>query len=102
MPSGNGRDSGNPPNPKQEHLASGELRPLSPRELEVAEWIAAAKTNPEIGEVLGCSPRTVQKHVEHILDKLKVGSRISIAVWWAQQQLNGGSSGPGEQESGRG
>ncbi|HEY5075426.1 MAG TPA: helix-turn-helix transcriptional regulator [Pyrinomonadaceae bacterium] len=102
MPSRNGRTSGNTPNPEQKRLASGESRLLTPREREVAELIAAAKTNSQIGVVLGCSPWTVKTHVEHILEKLQMESRVSIGTWWVELQLNGGSSRSGEQKSGRG
>jgi DNA-binding CsgD family transcriptional regulator len=60
MPSRNGRTSGNPSKLDEKRLAPTEPRPLTPRELEVVEWIAEAKRNGEIGEILGCSPRTVQ------------------------------------------
>ncbi len=101
MPSRNGRAGGNPPIPEQKRLASGESGLLTPRELEVAELIAAAKTNSQIGVILGCSPWTVKTHVEHILEKLQMDSRVSIGIWWVEVQLNGASSRPGEQKSDR-
>jgi DNA-binding CsgD family transcriptional regulator len=61
-------------------------RPLTQRELEVAEWIAAGKRNREIGEILGCSSRTVQKHVQHILDKLHLETRTEVCVWWYERR----------------
>lgn len=59
-----------------EHLK----RKLTPRELEVLQWICAGKSNPEIGIILHASPRTVQKHVEHILAKLNVENRQAAAL----------------------
>jgi DNA-binding CsgD family transcriptional regulator len=59
-----------------EHLQ----RKLTPREQEVLQWISAGKTNPEIAIIQGTSPRTVQKHVEHILKKLNVENRHSAAL----------------------
>jgi DNA-binding CsgD family transcriptional regulator len=53
---------------------------LSPRESEVARWICAGKTNAQIAQILGISPRTVQKHVEHIFDRVGVDSRIALAT----------------------
>jgi DNA-binding CsgD family transcriptional regulator len=53
---------------------------LSPREAEVLEWVAQGKTNAEIGGLLGVSPRTVQKHLEHVYDKLGVRSRAAAAI----------------------
>ena len=61
-------------------------RSLTKRELEVVEWIAAGKRNREIGEILGCSSRTVQKHVEHILEKLHLETRTAVCVWWYEHR----------------
>jgi DNA-binding CsgD family transcriptional regulator len=55
---------------------------LSRREAEVLRWVAAGKTNWEIGMILGLSPRTVQKHLEHIFAKLGVENRTAAATWW--------------------
>jgi DNA-binding CsgD family transcriptional regulator len=93
MPSRNGRDSGDPPKLDAKRLASAESRPLTPRELEVVEWIVGGKRNREIGQILGCSPRTVQKHIQHILDKLNFETRTSVCTWWYENQLNGQRSG---------
>jgi DNA-binding CsgD family transcriptional regulator len=57
----------------------GPLSALSPRELEVAQLIEQRLTNREIAEQLVLSPRTVEHHVEHILDKLGVESRGEVA-----------------------
>jgi DNA-binding CsgD family transcriptional regulator len=53
---------------------------LSRRQQEVAHWIREGKTNMEIAAILGISPRTVQKHVEHIFEKLGVETRVAIAT----------------------
>lgn len=53
---------------------------LSPRQSEVAGWICQGKTNAEIAIILGLSPRTVQKHIEHIFEKMGVGSRMALAA----------------------
>jgi DNA-binding CsgD family transcriptional regulator len=52
---------------------------LSNRELEVARWIGDGKTNAEIAGILGISPRTIQKHIEHIFEKMGVKSRVAVA-----------------------
>jgi DNA-binding CsgD family transcriptional regulator/tetratricopeptide (TPR) repeat protein len=62
----------------------GELEPWHPltaREFEVARLIAQGMTNPEIGEQIFVSPKTVSAHVEHILAKLGVARRTEIAAW---------------------
>ena len=53
---------------------------LSHREAEVLLWVACGKTNIEIGTILGLSPRTVQKHLEHIYQKLGVENRTAAAA----------------------
>lgn len=59
---------------------------LTAREAEVLMWISRGKTNKDIGEILGSSPRTVNKHLEHIFEKLGVSTR-SAAVSVAMQSL---------------
>jgi DNA-binding NarL/FixJ family response regulator len=53
---------------------------LTTRESEVLSWLAAGKTNRDIGEILGMSPRTVNKHLEHIYVKLGVETRSAAAA----------------------
>jgi DNA-binding CsgD family transcriptional regulator len=50
---------------------------LTAREAEVLHWISEGKSNPEIAMLLRISPRTVHKHVEHILAKLGVETRMA-------------------------
>jgi DNA-binding CsgD family transcriptional regulator len=52
---------------------------LTKRQLEVARWIGQGKTNTQIAAVLGISPRTVQKHIEHIFEKMGVKTRVAVA-----------------------
>lgn len=52
---------------------------LTPREAEVLYWVAEGKTNGEIATILTSSRRTVEKHVEHILEKLGVENRATAA-----------------------
>ncbi len=53
---------------------------LTPRETEVLSWLAKGKTNRDIGDILGMSPRTVNKHLEHIFEKLGVETRSAAAA----------------------
>lgn len=53
---------------------------LTPREREVLEWVAKGKTNLEVGIILRLSPRTVQKHLEHLFIKLGVENRTAAAA----------------------
>ncbi len=53
---------------------------LTPRQAEVLYWVAQGKTNAETSIILGTSPRTIDKHVEQLLDRLGVENRISAAA----------------------
>ena len=57
---------------------------LTPREIEVALWLVQGKTNPEIALILDTPSRTIEKHVERILHKLRVGNRALAAVTIAE------------------
>lgn len=57
---------------------------LSGRESEVLGWAAQGKTNSEIGTILGISCRTVQKHLEHIFQKIGVETRTAAAAWFLE------------------
>jgi DNA-binding NarL/FixJ family response regulator len=53
---------------------------LTDREAEVLSWIAKGKSNRDIAAILTCSPRTVNKHLEQIYDKLQVENRTAAAM----------------------
>jgi DNA-binding response OmpR family regulator/DNA-binding CsgD family transcriptional regulator len=53
---------------------------LTPRETEVLSWLAKGKTNRDIADILGMSHRTVNKHLEHIFEKLGVETRAAAAA----------------------
>jgi LuxR family maltose regulon positive regulatory protein len=54
--------------------------PLTERELEVLQRIAAGKQNKDIAAELYISLNTVKKHVTHIFDKLGVSNRTSAVA----------------------
>ncbi|NKJ42124.1 MULTISPECIES: response regulator [unclassified Novosphingobium] len=53
---------------------------LTEREAEVLLWISYGKSNADISQVLVISPRTVQKHLERIYEKLGVETRAAAAA----------------------
>lgn len=53
---------------------------LTTREAEVLLWIARGKSNRDIGQILGMSPRTVNKHLEQVYVKLGVENRAAAAA----------------------
>lgn len=52
---------------------------LTAREAEVLYWVIKGKTNKDIGEILGSSPATAKKHLEHIYVKMGVETRTAAA-----------------------
>ncbi|MFC4948253.1 ATP-binding protein [Pseudonocardia sp. GCM10023141] len=64
-----------PPQPETVLVAA-----LSPREREVARHLAAGMSNRQIAQALVLSHRTVEGHVEHILQKLRMQNRNEVAV----------------------
>lgn len=52
---------------------------LTAREGEVLYWVVKGKTNRDIGDILGSSPATVKKQLEHVFAKLGVETRTAAA-----------------------
>ena len=70
---------------QEEKATAADVVPLSdyqltPREIDVLVWVAKGKTNRDIAEIVGMSPRTVNKHLEHIYVKLGVETRSAAAA----------------------
>jgi DNA-binding CsgD family transcriptional regulator len=53
---------------------------LTRRAIEVLAWVAGGKTNAETAELLSIAPGTVKKHLDHIYEKLGVGTRTEAVV----------------------
>jgi DNA-binding NarL/FixJ family response regulator len=53
---------------------------LTSREAEVLGLVAQGESNRAIGESLGCSERTVEVHITHLLDKAGVDSRTALVA----------------------
>jgi DNA-binding CsgD family transcriptional regulator len=57
------------------------IAPLTAREREAAALITQGLTNREIAAELVNSERTVDRHIENVLDRLELTSRTQIARW---------------------
>jgi len=66
---------------------------LTPRELEVAGLIADGLSNKAIAAKLVIAQRTVEAHVEHILDKLGFSSRTQVAAWMVEMSMSEAGTG---------
>jgi len=53
---------------------------LTPREAQVLRWVAAGKTDRDVAVLLGCSPRTVHKHLQRVYTKLGVETRTAAVM----------------------
>ena len=67
-------------NPREDAARLQQRLKLTGREAEVLLWISYGKSNADISEVLCVSPRTVQKHLERIFEKLGVETRAAAAA----------------------
>lgn len=68
-------------------MAESESRvqaPLSDRELQVIELVAAGLTNQDIAKKLEISKRTVDNHISNILTKTETDNRVSLVRWALQ------------------
>ena len=60
---------------------------LSPREVDILKGIARGASNKEIAREHGIAETTVKIHVQHVLRKLNVSSRVHAAVMAAESGL---------------
>jgi DNA-binding CsgD family transcriptional regulator len=68
-----GRGSSTVPHPLR-------ARGVTSREVDVLALVMEGLSNKQIGERLYLSPKTVEKHLEHLMDKLELGSRGELAA----------------------
>ncbi len=71
------RQDGTPPTPMPPNISPPGL---TQREGEVMHWLACGKTDADIAALLAISPRTVQKHLEHVYVKLGVETRTAAVM----------------------
>ena len=69
--------------PRPESAAHQDQPRLTRREQDVAALVAQGMSNSQIAASLVISVRTVETHVQHIMDKLGCGTRAQIAAWSA-------------------
>ena len=77
-----GSDGAAPP-PAAPTAEADPIHSLSPREREILDHIARGASNKEVARALGIAEATVKIHVQHILRKLGLGSRVQAAVYAA-------------------
>jgi DNA-binding NarL/FixJ family response regulator len=60
---------------------------MTPREVEILQYVAAGKSNKEIGELLGITEGTVKVHVNHVFGKLGVEGRVAATMLALQRGI---------------
>ena len=65
------------------------LDSLTPREREIVHWLCEAKSNSEIGQIVGCSKETVRRHLRHAYQKLGVENRIQAINLLLRENADG-------------
>jgi len=83
------------PLPVDPRASLAEAYRLTARELDVLLWLAKGKTNRDISDILGISPRTANKHLEHIFVKLGVETRAAAAALTMKHLHRGGGEADG-------
>ena len=58
---------------------------LTPTENQIVELVCQGLSNPEIGERMFCSRRTVQTHLAHVFAKLRISSRAELTAQAARK-----------------
>ena len=62
------------------------LSSLTDRERQVLNHVASGQSNKQIAQVMDISHNTVKLHVRHIMEKLKLHSRVEAAVFATENQ----------------
>jgi DNA-binding NarL/FixJ family response regulator len=68
-------------------LKTNQQTALTDRERQVLKGVMEGNTNKKIGYALGVHEKTVEKHLEHIYDKLEVTSRVEAAVLAIREEI---------------
>lgn len=72
----------------QDAVPDDQTEPLTPREKEILQWLARGVSNKVIARNLNVTESTVKVHVQNILRKLNVTSRVQAAVYAVENGLD--------------
>ena len=68
--------------------ASADIESLTPRERQTLAWLARGVSNKEIARTLDLAESTVKVHVQSVLRKLNIKSRVQAAVFAVEHHLD--------------
>lgn len=54
---------------------------ITPRQVEIIEWLGWGKTAWEIGQILNISENTVHAHLSNALKRTRTHSQAQLIVW---------------------
>ena len=63
------------------------IEPLTPRELEVLKALTEGLSTPEICDQLFIAPNTLRTHVQNIMGKLRVHSKLEAVAFALRYRL---------------
>lgn len=63
--------------PQKQAVPTGVVPMLTRRQCDIMDWIAEGKTSAEVAMILEISPRTVEKHLEAVFQRLGVENRVA-------------------------
>ncbi|MGU3540501.1 response regulator transcription factor [Methylobacterium sp. A54F] len=66
--------------------ATGNVR-LTAREREIVTWVSRGKSSADVAQIVGISERTVNFHIENVMRKLGVATRMQAAITCLTQGL---------------
>ena len=67
--------------PEADQSSEGVFSPLTPREVEILDYVAQGNSNKEIARILSISDQTVKNHITSILRKLAVNDRTQAVIY---------------------
>ena len=73
---------------RQEQADEKITEALTPREREILRWLARGNSNKVIARNLDVTESTIKVHVQNILRKLNVASRVQAAVYAIEHGLD--------------
>jgi two-component system, NarL family, nitrate/nitrite response regulator NarL len=76
---------------RQKQEAATELDKLTPREKEILGCLARGESNKIIARTLDLAESTVKIHVQNILKKLHLSSRVQAAIFAVEHGISGGA-----------
>ena len=76
-----------PASPAPTPLPRGETAPLTARERDIVQGLVRGESNKVIARELGVAESTVKIHVQNILKKLNLASRVQVAVYAVEHGL---------------